>query len=353
VIRLCNVQCVRLEGRILGGVGGGGGINGREIVGRTLVFEWPERVARSFEPSDFAWAGPEIPNPEGRWRKIDDRQWRRKDEWGNIWSRVDATSKGEIVKGALENLDQVEVLPLPDFDDPEYYVHAKEIFDSAPDRWHIGSIHGFTFSMARKLRRMERYLMDLLLERERIEALHDRIDEQIKIQTKRMAKVGADSVMIAEDWGTQLRLLINPKLWREMFKPRFAALCRYAHDLGLSVFMHSCGKITDIIPDLIEVGVDLFQFDQPRIHGIDTLAGFQEQGRVTFWCPVDIQTTLQTRDEAAIRRDVDELLEKLWRGRGGFVAGFYGDELSIGLESKWQEIACDQFLRQGRREVFA
>jgi len=327
-------------------------VNSREIVRRTLEFEYPDRVAHSFLPSDLIGAGPEIPNPDGEWRKINDREWRRTDEWGNVWGRVDETSKGEIVEGALDNLDKVETFPLPDFSNPEYYDNARQTFGSSPDLWHIGFIHGFTFSMARKLRRMEQYLMDLLLERGKITILHDRIDEQIKVQMKRIGEAGADSIMFAEDWGTQTQTLISPKLWREEFKPRFADLCSYAHSLGLKVFMHSCGKMTAIIPDLIETGVDLFQFDQPRVHGIDTLQGFQQQAKVTFWCPVDIQTTLQTKDEAAIRQEASELLEKLWCGRGGFIAGFYWDEPSIGLEPKWQQIACDEFLQKGRRERF-
>jgi uroporphyrinogen decarboxylase len=320
----------------------------REIVARTLAFEGPDRVAHSFPPSDFVSASPELRNPEGEWRRIDGREWRRTDEWGNVWGRVDETSKGEIVQGALTSLADVETFPLPDFSDPQAYEAAAKTFAAHPDHWHVGSIHGFSFSVARKLRRMEQYLVDLLLDRERIAILHDRIDEQIEAQMVGMRAAGADSTMIAEDWGTQLRTLISPQLWREEFKPRFARLCAFAHAQGLKVFMHSCGKITAIIPDLVEAGVDLLQFDQPTLHGIDTLAGFQKSGTITYWCPVDIQTTLQTKDEVAIRREASELLEKLWRGRGGFVAGFYGDEASIGLEPKWQRIAIDQFVAMGR-----
>jgi uroporphyrinogen-III decarboxylase len=167
-----------------------------------------------------------------------------------------------------------------------------------------------------------------------------------------LREAGADSVMIAEDWGTQAETLISPKLWRQVFKPRFAALCAHAHHLGLSVFMHSCGRMTAIIGDLMETGVDLFQFDQPRIHGIDTLEALQKESPVTFWCPVDIQTTLQTKDKILIRQEVNELLDRLWRGQGGFVAGFYSDEPSIGLEPVWQEIACEEFRTQGRRERY-
>jgi uroporphyrinogen decarboxylase len=327
-------------------------MNGREIIRRTLEFEYPERVAHSFPPSDVIAAGPEIPQPEGEWQKIDERRWQRTDEWGNVWGRVDGTSKGEIVKGALDNLDEVETFPLPDFSRPICYAQAKASFMLLPDHWHIGYIHGFTFSMARKLRRMEQYLMDLLLEREKISVLHDRIDALIKTQMKHMSEAGADSVMFAEDWGTQTQTLISPTLWREEFKPRFVELCSYAHSLGLKMFMHSCGKITSIIPDLIEAGVDLFQFDQPRIHGIDTLQEMQELGDVTFWCPVDIQTTLQTKDGLRIQQEASEMIEKLWRGRGGFIAGYYQDEASIGLEPEWQQIASAAFLHKGRRESF-
>jgi hypothetical protein len=327
-------------------------MDSREIVRRTLEFQYPERVAHSFSPSDFVWAGPEIPNLEGEWRKTNDREWRRTDEWGNLWGRVDGTSKGEIVKGALHDLNDVATFPLPDFSNPEYYLKAKGIFALQPDLWHIGSVHGFTFSMARKLRRLEQYLMDLLLERDKVRILHDRIDEQIEVQMKRLREAGADCIMFAEDWGTQTRTLVSPKLWREEFKPRFTALCSYAHSLDLKVFMHSCGKITVIVPDLIEAGVDLFQFDQPRIHGIDTLREMQGLRKVTYWCPVDIQTTLQTKDETLIRQEASELLGKLWQGRGGFIAGFYKDEASIGLEPKWQQIACDEFLQRGKRELF-
>jgi hypothetical protein len=328
-------------------------MNSHEIVRRTLTFENPERIAHSFLPADFVSAGPQIPNPEGEWHKINDREWRRTDEWGNVWGRVDDTSKGEIMQGALESLDDVETFPLPDFADPDAYEYATEIFASTADYWRIGFVDGFTFSMARKLRRMEQYLMDLLLEPERISILHDRIDEQIKVQMTRMREAGADSIMIAEDWGTQTQTLISPRLWRAVFKPRFADLCDHAHSIGLMVFMHSCGKLTAIVPDLIETGVDLFQFDQPRIHGVDTLSRFQDSAKVTYWCPVDIQKTLQTKDETVIRQAAGELVDKLWRGRGGFVAGFYSDEPSIGLEPKWQRIACDEFLRKGRRELYS
>ncbi len=328
-------------------------MNSREILRRTLDFEYPERVAHSFSPSDMVVGKPEIPNPEGEWKKINSREWHRIDEWGNVWGRLDDSSMGEIIKGALENINEAETFQLPDFSNPEYYKNAKEIFSNHPNHWHNGLIRGFHFSLARKLRRMETYLIDLVVETEKISMLHDRIDEQIKFEIKRMAEIGADSIMVEEDWGTQYQTLISPAMWKNIFKPRFTDICSYAHKFNLKVFFHSCGKMTDIIPDLIDSGIDVLQFDQPGVHGIDTLKNFQQKEKITFWCPVDIQTTLQTKDENLIRKEARELLEKLWRGRGGFIAGCYPDNSSIGLEPKWQEIAGDEFLKRGKKEFFS
>jgi uroporphyrinogen decarboxylase len=191
--------------------------------------------------------------------------------------------------------------------------------------------------------------MAIMLEREKIRALHEKIDILLEHMIRNHAKAGADCVMFPEDWGTQNQLFISPTLWHEEFSPRFQKLCTVAHQCGIKVFMHSCGKIAAIVPSLIKAGVDVLQFDQPDLHGIDQLAEYQKQSKITFWSPVDIQKTLQTRDEKIIRDKAREMLAKLWKGKGGFIAGYYGDNVAIGLEPKWQDIACQEFLTHGKR----
>lgn len=323
-----------------------------EVVKRNLDFDNPPRVARSFEPSDMVSTSAVIPNPNGVWTRLADGSWERTDEWGNLWGRIDKASEGEVKRGVLDNLDMWESILMPDFSNPAYYQQAREIFGVNTDMWKIGCIHGFAFSIARKMRKLDQYLIDILLEHKKLSGLHDRLDDLIIEQIDSFARIGANSIMFCEDWGTQDRLLIRPALWREEFKPRFIRLCSHAHKCGLKVFMHSCGRITAIIPDLIEAGVDLLQFDQPSLHGIDTLSRMQLLGKITFWCPVDIQKTLQTQNEDVIRAEARELIDKLWRGRGGFVAGYYEDNESIGLDPKWQQIACDEFQKWGKGIYF-
>lgn len=321
----------------------------REIVIQTLAYQNPERVAMSFPqpyPHDFIGGNVDIPNPAGEWKKVDTIRWERTDEWGNRWARIDATSKGEVIQGALPSLDDLDAYEMPNLGNSAFYERAKANFQSDNQaRYRIGNLYGFTFNIARKIRKLEQYFVDLAIDRARLRILHDRIDDLLVQAIVHFAQIGADAIMFGEDWGTQLGLLIHPQMWREEFKPRFFRLCDTAKSLGLKVFMHSCGKMTDIIPDLIECGIDVLQFDQPRLHGLDHLASFS--GRVTYWCPVDIQTTLQTKNINLIEADAIEMLRILWR-RGGFIAGYYGDNPSIGLEPEWQDYACRAFIKYGR-----
>jgi uroporphyrinogen decarboxylase len=319
----------------------------REIVKRTIDNDGPERVARSFQEADIVGAGCSTTTHATQWKEVGGGRWERTDEWGNIWGRVDPTSKGEVIKGVLEDISDMDSYEFPDYSKPKDYACVSQRRSDAPDKWLNGGIPGFAFNIARKMRKLDQYLMDLVLEAENMHKLHDRIDVLVEDMIRNYAAAGVDGVMFYEDWGTQTQTLISPEMWHTEFFPRFQKLCGIAHDLGVKVFMHSCGKIEAIVPGLMEAGIDVLQFDQPELHGIDVLAAHQRRGNITFWCPVDIQKTLQERDETVIRDKAREMLDTLWHGRGGFIAGFYGDNASIGLDPKWQDYACDEFKKVG------
>lgn len=327
-------------------------MDSKEIIKRTLEFNNPERVGRSFKEPDLLWSSCTVKTHETGWIKVSKNRWERTDEWGNLWARLDSTSKGEVVKGVLEGIENFETYEFPDYSKYEDYKPVEGFVSQNRDKWIIGGMPGFTFNIARKLFKLENYLADLLLEIECMHRLHDRIDIILEDMIQNYARSGVDSIMFPEDWGTQAQTFISPKLWYDEFFPRFKKLCSLAHDCGIKVFMHSCGAIGAIVPGLIEAGVDLLQFDQPTLHGIGALASHQEKAKITFWCPVDIQKTLQTKNADLIRAEAREMLDRLWKGRGGFIAGYYSDNTSIGLDPVWQEYACEEFMARGRRENY-
>ncbi|MEW5720492.1 MAG: hypothetical protein AB1817_17850, partial [Chloroflexota bacterium] len=79
--------------------------------------------------------------------------WQRTDEWGNVWGRVDDTSKGQVIQGVLDDLNAVDTCPFPDYSDPAHYAYARQVFANNAGLWHIGDLEGFTFKMAQLLRR--------------------------------------------------------------------------------------------------------------------------------------------------------------------------------------------------------
>jgi len=319
----------------------------RDIVKAVLEFDHPPRIAMTLpEPygNDIAWhgrkgTGGESLAPQGN----EVRRWR--DEWGVTWASLTDHDKGEVVEAAIPDWSALAGYEPPQLGRQDDYPGPAEIAGET-EKFRVGSIPGFVFNVARKLRKLDNYLCDLLLERANIERLHAILREQLLAAIDCWAAVGVDAIMFAEDWGTQDRLMISPALWREIFRPEFDALAGRAREHGLYVLMHSCGKITDIIGDAIEAGVHCFQFDQPRLHGIETLAE-RFGGAATFWCPVDIQTTLQTQDASQIRAEAKLLVERLGSAGGGFIAGYYGGNEAIGLTPEIQDIACKAFVEFG------
>ena len=323
-------------------------MNCREIFAANLTFDHAPRIGFALGgrwPSDVIHAGiggSSTQPLEPRGHEL--RRWR--DEWGVTWASLTDFDKGEVVEPAIADWADLDNWQPPALGEAGRYEAAAATFGSDREHFRIGHIPGFTFNVARKLRKLENYLCDLLLERGRIDELHRRVRGVLLEAIDRMAAAGADAIMFPEDWGTQDRLMVSPAMWREIYKPEFAALAGRAHDHGLKVIMHSCGKMTAVIDDMIETGVNCFQFDQPRLHGLELLAE-RFAGRAAFWCPVDIQTTLQTEDPAAIREDARLLIEKLFVRGGGFIAGRYPQDAALGLDPSIQDIACDAFVEFG------
>ena len=123
----------------------------KEIVKRTLDFESPERVARSFRDSDFRGVGNSVKTRATQWEKVDDIKWKCIDEWGNTWARITDTDKGEVEKGVLENISDIDDYEFPDYSDPSDFEITRQRIKGNKDYFINGGVPGFTFNIARKL----------------------------------------------------------------------------------------------------------------------------------------------------------------------------------------------------------
>lgn len=194
----------------------------------------------------------------------------------------------------------------------------------------------------RYMRKVETFLADVLLYPDEVVELQTRVVELLKRCLDQWATTDVDGVMFAEDWGTQERLLVSPKMWQEMFRPGFEQIVGHARSLGIDIWMHSCGYIKDIIPSLAEIGVKVLQLDQPTLSDLDFLAKTCH-GKTAIWSPVDIQKYLPTGNKELIVAAAHEMVAKLGSNGGGFIAGYYGDVKSLAVQPEWQMWAHETF----------
>ena len=150
---------------------------------------------------------------------------------------------------------------------------------------------------------------------------------------------GLDGVSFGDDWGTQNCLMIAPPIWREIFKPRYRELFDEVHKYGMDVRFHSCGYIYDIIPDLLDIGADMLNLNQPDLFGVERM-GNDFGGKVCFNCPVDHQTVAVNGNRQEVFDYVHRLNDNLGKFNGGFIP-YIEEYHSIGMtEENYQNIVA-------------
>ncbi|MCY2928778.1 MAG: hypothetical protein NTV86_04655 [Planctomycetota bacterium] len=318
----------------------------REIILANIERTNPPRPGLTFSggrANDMTWASLD-PSPgyrQKRWTEGNREHY--DDEWGNVWVRlVDGPTIGEIHTPALADWDKLDSLRLPAFDDPARYRSMREAFAKPTDRFKVAGLGGWVFANARYLRKMENYFADLLAEPDRVKALHARLAALIEAAIGHVARAGADAVMFWEDMGTQSGPLFSPAIFREFFKADYTRLAAAAHAAGLKVLMHSCGNNWTLMDDLLDVGIDVFQFDQPALYDMPALADkLRRRGRC-LWSPVDIQKVLPTGDRAFIESETLRLCRTF---EGGLILKDYPDLASLGLDPQWDAWAYDVIVK--------
>jgi uroporphyrinogen decarboxylase len=172
--------------------------------------------------------------------------------------------------------------------------------------------------------RFDQFLMDIIDNPKKVSAL---LDKLLEMHLEKLAKLlpavdgYAQIIQMGDDLGTQLALEISPKIYREIFKPRqrliFEAVKKHS---SLHLFLHSCGSIVEILPDLIEIGVEIINPVQTSARGMDPQRLKREFGKdLTFWgggC--DTQRVLPLASPKEIAAHVKERIDIFAPG-GGFV----------------------------------
>lgn len=178
-----------------------------------------------------------------------------------------------------------------------------------------------------------------------LEELLDRLTLMTIQMIEKYGKIGLfDAFMTWEDWGLQTSLQMGIGTFRQFYKPRYKQIVDAAHSNNMHFIWHCCGYILDLIPEMIDLGVDVVQIDQPRLMGHQKLLDLID-GKMCMWNCVDIQwSNRPERTEEEIRAEIKEMIQISAKVSGGFIFRNYPDPEDINISKDRQEFINRTFL---------
>jgi uroporphyrinogen decarboxylase len=253
-----------------------------------------------------------------------------KDEWGLIrikppdgyYSITNFPLAGE------KTINDIERYPWPDQNDRERFRGLKEQAASLRKSTDYALIAMFPrpfVSLSQFLRGYTDWFTDLILNREFVETLMDKILEIcLGIGKKLMEEVGefVDLVFVHDDLATTESLMMSPQLYREIVKPRHKKIFDLIKNMTQAKIIYHCdGAIYPLLKDFIQIGVDVLNPVQVSAKGVDTHALKQEFGEeLSFWGGVDTAHVLPKGTIDDVKEEVRKRIDHLGKGGGYVVA---------------------------------
>jgi uroporphyrinogen decarboxylase len=253
--------------------------------------------------------------PAGAWRQVEPDVW--EDQFGVRWNRSIDKDIGNVCNQVVTP-GSLAGYRFPDPEDPSRYAAYDRPLPDRAARYVVVNLGFSLFERAWTLAGMETLLESMATDPGFVHGLLDRILEFNLEVIARACGRDIDAMMFGDDWGMQRGLIMGPERWRQFIKPRVRRMYGLVKSKGRKVFIHSCGKVEELFPDLIECGVDVFNPFQPEV--IDVFAAKRRYGaQLSFFGGISTQRALPYATPAQVRDEVRRLLAEVGRD-GGYIA---------------------------------
>lgn len=272
-----------------------------------------------------------FPDPPDNWKfKIDPEENTYVDEWGIKYGMPEGGLYYDIYQPPLQEatLEEIKKFKFPNPHNPgrvrDLKKKYKELYENTSYALIIYCPTGGVFEHSYFLRGIEQLYLDMSSDLRLIDYLAGRLSEwQIDFWENILEAIGdyVQIVQVGDDLGHQNGLLFSPRIYRKYYKKREEAVISTIKKMtGAKVYFHSCGAIRQVIPDLIEIGIDILNPVQISARDMDSRELKREFGRViTFWgggC--DPQNVLPYGTPNDVREEVKRRINDFASG-GGFV----------------------------------
>ncbi len=248
-----------------------------------------------------------------------------RNEWGMVFKEKGLYNEFyQYPLAEVQHVSDIESYPFPDPDATGRFKNADYTIGKYRENYAvIGDLETSIYETAWYLTGLEKLLMDLVLEAPYLHSLLDTIME-INLQTGiTLIRKGIDMIWAGDDFGSQHGMMIDPETWRKYFKPRmkymFEEFRRENPDIKIA--WHTCGSVVPIIPDMIEIGLDILNPIQPEARDMDPLFLKKEYGKdLIFFGGISVQELLPHSSPKKIKKEVNRIIEILGKGGGYIIA---------------------------------
>jgi uroporphyrinogen decarboxylase len=252
----------------------------------------------------------ELGDPIGYVEPLGNQRFR--DPFGVVWNRTVDKDIG-VVEGVVLAEPSLAGYRFPDPTASFYFDGVAERIAARPGRFRVYCIGFSLFERAWTLRGLENLLVDFVENPGFVDDLFDAICDFNIAMAGKALEYGIDAIYFGDDWGKQSGLIMGPRHWRRYLRPRLERMYAVAKGAGKYQCIHSCGDVRQVLPDLVELGVDCINPFQPEAMPVREVLGAY-RGRVAFYGGLSTQHTLPFGDVQEVRRKTRELLEL---GAGG------------------------------------
>lgn len=236
------------------------------------------------------------------------------DLWGAEW-RQDGGTMGVPVGQVLKE-PSLEGYTFPVPNEVRIRSQIEGMMEKHPDRFLIYEPCHTLFETAWDLRGMEDILCDFLTEEDFVEELLDKIMEYQMQVTNIALQYPIDCIMFGDDWGQQRGLLMGKPLWKKYIYPRMKKLFQKVKDAGKFVCLHSCGDCREILGDMVDMGLDIYNTFQPEIYDVEAFA--KEWGdKLTIYGGISTQNVLSFGTPQQVKDEMHRMLDLL--GPHGYI----------------------------------
>lgn len=265
------------------------------------------------------------------------------DEWGVGWEIQEyETPFGvghytEIVGHPLAEDSAIETYQPPDPERPELYRASEEMIRQFKDEyWIVGVTVTTIFETAWALRGLSQMMIDMAMNPDLANRILDIPYDYHLTAAKRLVEMGVDMIWTGDDMGAQDKMLISPEMWRKYFKPRMADFVAELKEINheVKIAYHTDGDISPIIPEFIEIGIDVLNPVQPASMDPAKLKK-KFGGQLCFWGSIDVQHTLPFGTPEEVKAEVLERLRTIGRGGGLILSPTHHVQLDTPLENFW------------------